>query len=341
MQRQIPELNLAYLKGMTDSFGLFQHAKFERPNKKTGYALDDNARALIVAIEFEEFELAKKYLDFIKFCQHSSGMFHNKISYRREKRHAPDIGDCFGRTIWACGYAMQSKAPEDVKRGCAEIFEKAKRFFPQIHDPKTAAYCLLGCTCYLRAKDAPGEFLGKQVNYFAKKIIRSYRRHSRENWRWFENILSYCNAKIPHSLFEAYGVTGKREFLDTAIESFDFLAKKTFMGGCFVPIGQAGWCTPDGFRSFFDQQPIEAGTMTEAAISAYNATKDQKYREMASDSFEWFFGKNLTSEVLYNPKTHGIFDGIAANTINENQGAESILAYLIAGAALKKSPAKN
>src|SRR3989344_5683395 len=96
------ELNLSYLKAMTDSFALFQHAKFERPNKKTGYALDDNARALIVAIDLGEFALAKKYLRFIKKCQARSGMFHNKISWQRKKRHAADIGDYFGRTVWAC-----------------------------------------------------------------------------------------------------------------------------------------------------------------------------------------------------------------------------------------------
>jgi len=92
MRTHIPEINLAYLKAMTDSFALFQHAKFSRPNKKTGYALDDNARALIVAIELDELELAKKYLKFIKFCQARNGMFHNKISWQRKKRHAPDIG---------------------------------------------------------------------------------------------------------------------------------------------------------------------------------------------------------------------------------------------------------
>jgi len=124
--------------------------------------------------------------------------------------------------------------------------------------------------------------------------------------------------------------------LEVAEESFDFLHKKTFLNNCFVPIGQAGWCNPKGFRAFFDQQPIEAGTMAEAAIAAFNATKEQKYREIALDSFEWFFGKNLTGEVLYNYETHGIFDGIAANTINENQGAESILAYLIARIAIEK-----
>jgi hypothetical protein len=337
MQKQFPELNLAYLKAMTDSFGLFQHAKFERPNKKTGYALDDNARALIVAIEFKEYALAEKYLEFIKFCQAKNGMFHNKISYRHEKRHAPETGDCFGRTIWACGYAMQSDAPEKIKKECKNIFSKAQRFFPQIEDPKTMSYCLLGCTNYYKAKKSPKKFLEKQIEKFGKKILKNFKKHSNENWRWFENILSYCNAKIPHALFEAYSATGNKKFLDAALESFEFLEKKTFLKNCFVPIGQAGWCTPDGFRSFFDQQPIEAGTMAEAAIAAYNATKNPRFKEIASDSFEWFFGKNLTSETLYNPKTHGVFDGIAANTINENQGAESILAYLIAGTALKKT----
>ena len=331
------ELNLSYLKAMTDSFALFQHAKFSRPNKKTGYALDDNARALIVALELKEFTLARKYLRFVKFCQARNGMFHNKISFRKEKRHAPDIGDYFGRAVWACGFAMQSKAPDSIKNECKKMFWKAKKFFHHIEDAKTMSYCLLGCTNYYRAENSPKKILKKCISRFGEKILRKFEQNSCKNWLWFEGILSYCNAKIPHALFEAYSVTGNKKFLKTALDSFLFLEKKTFFGECFVPIGQAGWCYPNGFRAFFDQQPIEAGSMAEAAVAAFNATKDAHYKKIAVDSFNWFFGNNLTKETLYNPATCGVFDGIAANTINENQGAESILAFLLAKIALKKT----
>lgn len=336
MQQLIPELNLTHLNAMTDSFGLFQHAKFARPNKKTGYALDDNSRALIVALELGEFKLAKKYLRFIKFCQARNGMFHNKVSYRREKRHAPDIGDYFGRTIWACGHAMQSNAPEEMKKECKKILWKAKKHFFEIKDAKTISYCLMGCTQYYKAKNSPKKNLKKQILLFGNRLVDQFEKHTRKDWRWFEQILSYCNAKIPHALFEAYSITGNKKFLKTAKESFNFLAKKTIMKKHFIPIGQAGWCKPNGQRAFFDQQPIEAGTMTEAAIAAFNATGNKQFKKIAQTSFDWFFGKNITGECVYNQKTGGIFDGIAANTLNENQGAESILTYLLARISLKK-----
>ena len=337
MRAQLPELNLQHLNSMTDSFGMFQHAKFSTPNKRTGYALDDNARALIAAIKLKDFSLAKKYLEFIKFCQHRSGMFHNKISWKREKRHAPNLGDCFGRSVWACGFALGSDAPKELKNDCKKIFGKTKRFFPELHDAKTMSFCLLGCTAYYSARDAPKKFLRRQITDFGQRIIEMFEAHSKKDWLWFENILSYCNAKVPEALFEAYLITRRKKFLDTALTSFDFLIGKTFQGKRFVPIGQDGWCSPNGPHAFFDQQPIEAGTMTEAAMAAYKATRSPRFKKIAEDSFAWFFGNNLTKETVYFPETGAVFDGLAANTINENQGAESLLTYLLARHALKNT----
>ena len=333
--KQIPELNLEHLRGMTDSFGMFQHAKFASPNKRTGYALDDNARALIAAVQLKEFGLAEKYLRFIKFCQHSSGKFYNKVTWKHEKKHSPTIGDCFGRTVWACGFVLGSKAPKRLKNECKKIFGKAKRFFPELHDAKTISYCILGCVHYLNAKNPPKAFLQKQINAFGNVLAERLEAHSQKNWIWFENILSYCNAKVPEALFKAYLATGSKKFLEAGEKSFDFLAKRTFYKNCFVPIGQEGWCRPNGFRSFFDQQPVEAGTMTEAAVSGFLATKNPKFKKIAENSFAWFFGNNLTKETVYYPETGAVFDGIAANTINENRGAESLLTYLLARSALK------
>ncbi|MBN1941260.1 MAG: hypothetical protein JW772_03705 [Candidatus Diapherotrites archaeon] len=341
MASSFPGIDTSHLTAMTDDFGLFQHARFEKPNKSTGYALDDNARALIVALELGEYSLAEKYLGFIKFCQARSGLFHNKITWRKRKRHAADHGDCFGRVVWACGHAMQSKAPKAMKKECKKIFSKAKRFFPLVEDAKTMSLCLLGCVNYYRARASPKKMLRRYINDFGNRIVEKFEANASKAWLWFEHMLSYCNAKIPQALFEAYRVTNNKRFLKTALVSFDFLVKKTFLKKCFVPIGQAGWCRPNGMRALFDQQPIEAATMTEAAVSAYLATGNPKFQKIAKNSFGWFFGNNLTKETVYNPKNGGVFDGIAANTINENQGAESVVSYLIARVELAKALGKT
>jgi uncharacterized protein YyaL (SSP411 family) len=177
--------------------------------------------------------------------------------------------------------------------------------------------------------------LQRQIQRFGNSIVQCFEKHSASGWRWFEGILSYCNARVPQALFEAYRVTGDKRFLRTALRSFDFLCGKTFLRSTFVPIGQDGWCRPSGVRALFDQQPVEAGAMTEAAMSAYTATGERRFKRIALNSFNWFFGNNLTGETVYNAENGGVFDGIAQNTINENQGAESLLSYLLARLSLE------
>ena len=142
--------------------------------------------------------------------------------------------------------------------------------------------------------------------------------------------MTYGNAKIPEAMFEAnaHDKTGIVEKI--ARESMDFLTKTLFIKGKLVPIGQEEWFVRNKERSMYDQQPIEAATMTSAYLKAFEKTSDGAYRQKARDSFDWFLGKNSQNQMVYDEATGGCFDGLTRTGVNANEGAESTISYLLA-----------
>ncbi len=76
--------------------------------------------------------------------------------------------------------------------------------------------------------------------------------------------------------------------------------------------------------------------MVGAAVDGYFATKNRRYINVANLAFGWFLGRNCRKVTLYNPETHGCYDGLSAERINRNQGAESSISYLLARLKLEE-----
>ena len=130
---------------------------------------------------------------------------------------------------------------------------------------------------------------------------------------------------------------GKQKYLEVAKESMDFLLKTQMVNDVFVPIGNDGWYRHGGNRAFYDQQPLEAAAMVEAAVDAFYATKDKSYLKSLTTAFEWYLGRNSRKIQMYSPETGGCFDGLASEKVNMNQGAESSISYLLARLKLEES----
>ncbi len=118
--------------------------------------------------------------------------------------------------------------------------------------------------------------------------------------------------------------------MDIAFKSLNFLISQIFDKDIFIPIGQKGCYFKDKERAYFDQQPIEAGDTAHTLITAYKITKNERYKQYAYNAFQWFLGKNLLRQTVYNDRTGGCHDGLGENAINLNQGAEATTSYLIA-----------
>jgi glycosyltransferase involved in cell wall biosynthesis len=334
---QLPPLRLDHLRRMTDDTGLLQHALFTVPNYGEGYCVDDNARALIVSVNLEElghteaFELSSRYLAFIAHAFNTdTGRFRNFMDYRRAWLEESGSEDSHGRTLWALGTVLGRSNTPALQNIAAWLFEQALPALLDMTSPRAWAFGILGIHEYLRRFDGD-RHAGQVRDELAGRLLALYRQCRSEEWRWFEDRLTYCNAVLPHALLMCGQWLPNQEMTAAGLESLEWLValqRSTPSGGHFVPIGSNGFYVQGGERARFDQQPVEAQTTAAACLEAYRSTRDERWRKEARRAFEWFLGRNDLGLPVYDPNTGGCGDGLHPDRLNNNQGAESTLAFL-------------
>ncbi len=336
---RLPRINFKHLYNLTDDFGIFQFADYSSPLKESGYTLDDNARALSVALKSYELnkspkmlKAAETYFNFIEHCHTSDGYFHNVVDENREFADDRGSEDSFGRAVHSLGNVLRSNLPDDFKIRAKKILQSSIGNGINVESPRAQANSLIGL---VRAKHII-ESSSEKIDHFVDSLVSKFDSNSDDEWKWFEKYLTYGNSIIPEALFEATGhdKTGRAD--QVASKSMNFLTKTHFIDGRLVPIGQDGWFEQGKERAVYDQQPIEAAGMTTAYLKAYNFTKDNYYLKSAMDSFEWFLGRNSINQMIYDDSTGGCFDGLTPTGVNLNQGAESTVCYLNARLSIQK-----
>lgn len=337
---QLPELKLDHLVRMTDCTGIIQHARYSLPDRATGYTTDDNARALIVALKvYEEcrsplaMQLAERYLGFLAYAQNADGKFRNFVDYSRRFLEDEGSEDAFGRAVWACGYAVAARPGTGLAQYAWHILDRALPWTNRLKAPRAKSYALLGLHYVISAKPDQHR-VHALMRQIADGLVDQYRQTAGQGWYWFEDYLTYSNAVLPAALFLAYQAAGRKAYLGTAVESLGFLADVVCERDCLRLVGNRGWLVRGGKKALYDEQPVDAGLMALAATTAHRVTGKQEYLDMAEAAFAWFLGRNAAGKPLYDPVTGGCCDGITPDGVNQNQGAESLLAYFIAYLAI-------
>jgi glycosyltransferase involved in cell wall biosynthesis len=334
---ELPPLKLDHLRHMTDETGILQHAIFTIPNYIEGYTTDDNARALLVSPLLEElgsgesFELASRYLAFVWYAFNAkTRRFRNFLGYNRLWSEENGSDDSHGRTLGALGTVLGRSNTVALHNMAGWMFEQALPSILNTTSPRAWAFALIGICEYLRR--FAGDRMASQVREeLAGRLLTLYNSNRSNEWRWYEEGLSYCNAAIPHAMLMCGQLMTNKLMLDAGLESLNWLAdlqRADSEGGHFVPIGSNGFYRRGGERARFDQQPVEAQAMVSACLEAYRIIGDKSWRREAQRAFEWFLGRNDLNLPIYDPKTGGCRDGLHPDRQNENQGAESTLAFL-------------
>jgi hypothetical protein len=332
----------AHIFRMTDDTGMFQHTRYNVPDLDKGYTTDDNARALIMAVMLYEnkgqpkyLALVYRYLAFILYAQNETGHFRNFMTYGRTFTETQGSEECFGRCLWALRYTLASPVmPGGVKDACTSAIIQATPHILLLQCLRGRAYALisLGFTDEAQSDDL--------ILKLADSIAVCFEQCAGEkDWYWFEDSLTYDNAVLPWAMFVAFHKTKQERFLSIAHESMAFFDQDAFRDGFFRPVGCRGWWTRGGEPALYDQQPVEASMSTLAHLAAYQITGDDSMLELANQSFAWYSGENSCHESLIDAETGGCYDGIMANGLNRNQGAESIVGYCIASLALDNAAA--
>jgi len=321
---------------------MLQHSKYSTVDRKEGYTTDDNARALIATLRYyrlygdqESLRLANTFLTFLLHMQRADGRFHNLLGFDRRFQDEVGSEDCIGRALWASGYTLSSGAPEDLRSTAKEVFDRGLPAAHGFTSPRAVAFTILGLCCYQKAFPDDGNV---QVNIvsLARTLTNLYRAEALGNWHWFESYLTYSNARLPQALLAAYEWTSDGEYLRIAKSSLAFLIETQMVDDTFAPIGTKGWYKRGGVKAMYDQQPIEASCMVEAALTALNSTGDREYKRTALAAFDWYHGGNTQGLTLYNEEAGTCYDGITPEGFNRNQGAESTLSYYLAYLKLKE-----
>jgi len=316
---------------LTDDTGMLQHSRFAVPDPTFGYTTDDNARALIMALMLYERYKRKKYLSliykyssFLLNAQNEKGKFRNFMSYERKWLEEEGSEDCFGRSIWAICYALSNKfTPKGVKSSLLHLLEKALPHAASLNAPRAKAYTIIGLT---HLEDSHAK---KLVYDLAISLLNQYETCRDGEWKWFENIVTYCNSILPWSLILACKVTGEKKFFDAARESLEFLESVTFRHGYFKPVGCNGWYIKGGEPAEYDEQTVEACETALTYLEAYELTGDMEYLQKAKICHAWYDGLNSNGIPLVEKDSGACFDGLTGHGVNLNMGAESLISYVI------------
>jgi hypothetical protein len=336
----LPELNFLHIRSLTDDTGIIQHAIFSIPNRKEGYCIDDNARALLLTVwackdkkNKDALSLLQVYLSFIHYMQTPTGEFKNFMSYEKFAGEEKGSEDSFGRTIMALGFLVNEGPSHVLVKAGADIFSKAYCNIEKLVSLRGIANSIIGL-CQFVKYNYPDDIKRDLVITLADKMVHCYKECSADTWQWFEPVLTYDNAILPLALLNAYEITTDEAYLSIAFEAMSFLESIVFHDGMISPVGSDGWYKRGKHAAKFDQQGIDAMAMVLFYQQAFRVTRHQKYLKRMYKSYQWFLGNNDLGISLYHAGTGGCADGLHSEGLNLNQGAESTLAYWISHMAV-------
>jgi glycosyltransferase involved in cell wall biosynthesis len=336
-RQELPAPRLNHLRVLTDDTGIFQHARFAIPDRDHGYCTDDNARALIVALMGQDVvteaddltPFAYRYLSFLQHALNSdTGRFRNFMSYDRRWQEEVGSEDSHGRALWALGETVLHAPSRGMLGAAMTLFERALPAVHQLSSPRSWAFALIGLDAYLRRFAGASEAKRARLN-LADRLYGRLRERARPSWPWLEEVVTYANGVIPQALLLSGVHLERSDMVEAGIKSLRWLIDvQTDPKGFFVPIGNDGWFPRGGSPARFDQQPTEAQHMVDAVLEAHAITGDEHWLDDARRCFDWFVGRNDIQQPIVDEQTGGCRDGLHSDGLNQNQGAESTLAWL-------------
>lgn len=335
--------NLDHLERMTDSTGMLQHAFYGLPDRRHGYCTDDNARALMIALAYDEqmsdpraLKLADRYLTFLVDAYNwDRHRFRNFMSY--DRRWLEDIGsdDSHARAIWALGYTVAMSKMDAIRMPAYRLFKDALPAAMDSASPRTLTFTMLGLANYRRAIKIDAH-VNRYYQDAAARLLSLFDNAIDPAWPWPEPKLTYDNARLPQALIQAGHDLDEPRMLKRGLHVLDWLVDlQTDEDGIVSLVSHVGWTADPSSRALFDQQPVEAAAMVDACALAYRITGQTRWFDLSKRFYLWFLGNNVLGLPVRDSATGGSSDGLQAAGLNFNQGAESTLALLSSSLAIR------
>ncbi|MFG1420928.1 glycosyltransferase family 4 protein [Roseixanthobacter liquoris] len=333
----LPNLQLSHFLSMCDDTGLYQHAVHSVPDRSHGYCVDDNARALLLACALNapgEAPLPEVLTSrFAAFVQHAwnpdVARFRNFMSFDRRWLEDRGSEDSHGRTLWALGTCARLDDNASRRRWAADLFAVALGTVEGFSSPRAWAFTLLGLDAYCAAYEDDAKARRMRL-LLADRLMALMAAVETKDWVWFEEGLSYDNARLPQALILTGVSSGTPDYVEAGLRALRWLVTlQTATTGVFRPVGTEGFANVRALPEAFDQQPVEAAAAISACLTAWDADGDPTWRDEAERAFAWFFGSNDLSASLVDIETGSCRDGLHRDRPNENRGGESVVSFAL------------
>jgi glycosyltransferase involved in cell wall biosynthesis len=324
-------VNLDHLELLTDDMGLIQHATHGIPDRRLGYTIDDQSRALIVAVthharfgDARSRRLATTYLAYLHYAQTDDGRFRNVMSY--DRRWCDEVGteDTLGQSLWALGVALRAAPTAGQRRLAGDLLDAALPAAEQLGYVRSIAYALCGLT---EVPERQG--VTALIELLATRLVAAFDKERRPGWEWCDDALTYANTKIGEALLRAGVALDRPDWRALGLDALDFVLDATYDGECFDFIGNQGWRKREGAAPIYAQQPIEAGYTAQACRLAHDITREARYARATEDAVAWLLGRNRLRVTLYDSTTGACADGLERSGASNNAGAESVICALL------------
>ena len=326
---------------MCDGTGMMQHAIGIVPDRRHGYCLDDNARALMLmnhAPVLNPVDRLAWSSTFASFVQHAwnqdRGHFRNFMGFDRTWLEDAGSDDSNGRALWALGDTLAHSPCTDLKAWAQQWFDLALPTLDSTESPRAVAFGILGAAAVQRAT---GGTVGAAalLQRGGDLLCRLLAASRRPDWAWFEAVLGYDNPRLAQALIEAGHVLDQPDWQREGLATLDWIVRRqTSVSGMFRPVGSETFGHTYDQRPF-DQQPLEAQAAIEACAAAYAVNPDERWIKHAEAAYAWFFGANDRGVVLADIITGRCRDGVTPRGVNANCGAESILALQLSHVTMR------
>lgn len=342
--------DISAVERMSDSTGMLQHSIYSVPDRRHGYCIDDNARALILMCKIDDVDEVLRdkwtsiYASFVQYAWNpDTRRFRNFMNF--DRTWCEDVGseDSNGRALWALGVTARDARAQKHRDWASAMFDDTASIALDLGSPRARAFAMLGAAAILEAH--PGHQLSERIlDRFGGELIALLDNARRPEWQWFEIVLAYDNARLPEALLRAGKVLGNQRFISVGLETLAWIVERqTSPEGRFRAVGTESFGRPYADPLPFDQQPLEAQATVDACVAALEVTGDPRWTEDAMRAYRWYLGGNDLELPLATAQDGGCFDGLMPHGLNRNQGAESILALQLANCAISglSKPVEN
>ena len=333
--------DIAAVERMSDSTGMLQHSIYSVPDRRHGYCIDDNVRALMLMTAIDNLDDVVRdkwmtiYASFVQYAWNpDKRRFRNFMNFDRTWCEEYGSEDSNGRTIWALGVTARRSSLVKHRDWAVRLFDETASLAFELESPRAQAFAMLGAAAMLGAH--PGHELATNIlEQFSNDLLALVEEARRPEWEWFEIVLAYDNARLPEALIRAGMALKRDDLLKCGLSTLGWIvAQQTSPEGRFRAIGTESFGRAYEEPLPFDQQPLEAQATIDACSAAFRATGDARWVEEATRAYRWYLGQNDLDLPLATAQDGGCFDGLMPTGLNRNQGAESILALQLASCAI-------